>query len=300
MNLDNIRLELRGPQTGLSLYQGNTYLGTYRSLNECLLDMVYRFQIGDLETVRKAFEEAPNCELTEPYEYRGVCTEMFWPTDQIFRYVYYRNTLSELFECFSYHEERALKYDIDFCYGVQGTGIHRWNPETKLYEFWIGGDDLKTVSDVMGRLKKAGKTIPAKLKEEFDSLSEIDVFISHKSQDYASAKNVYDEMQKMGKKAFLSEISLPIMANADYTTAIDFALDKAKGMVVIADSIDIFDSGWVHYEWSSFLNEKRSGRKTGNLVTVVRDEKDISKLPYALRQFEVMTEESLDRIREYF
>lgn len=148
MNLDNIRLELRGPQTGLSLYQGNTYLGTYRSLNECLLDMVYRFQIGDLETVRKAFEEAPNCELTEPYEYRGVC--------------------------------------------------------------------------------------------------------------------------------------------------------KAKGMVVIADSIDIFDSGWVHYEWSSFLNEKRSGRKTGNLVTVVRDEKDISKLPYALRQYEVMTKESLERIREYF
>ena len=300
MNLDSIRLELRGPQTGLSLYEGNTYLGTYRSLNECVLDMIYRFRIGDFSKVLQAFEEAPNCYITEPFEYRGVCTEMFWPTDQIFRYVYYRNTLSELFECFSFHEERALQYDDAFYYGVQGTGIHRFNPETKQYEFWLGGGDLKTVSDVIKRLKKAGKVIPERLKEEFDSLKKIDVFISHKSQDYACAKAVYDEMEKMGNKAFLSEISLPMMANADYTTAIDYALDQAQGMVVIADSIDIFDSGWVHYEWSSFLNEKRSGRKAGNLVTVVRDEKDIPKLPYSLRQMEVITEEHLASIREYF
>ena len=273
MNLDNIRLELRGPQTGLSLYEGDTYYGTYRSLNECMLDMLYRFQAGDFAKVRKAFENASNCDITEPFEYRGVCTEMFWPTDQIFRYVYYRNTLSELFKCFSFHEERALKYDDIFYYGVQGTGIHRWNPETRLYEFWLGGEDLKTVSDVIERLKKTGQAIPEKLREEFDSLNEIDVFISHKSQDYACAKKVYDELVRLGRKAFLSEISLPLMANADYTTAIDYALDKAKGMVVIAESIDIFDSGWVHYEWSSFLNEKRSGRKTGNLVTIVGDEK---------------------------
>ena len=277
MNLEKIRLELRGAQTGISLFDGDFYVATYRSLNDCILDLAYHFRIEELDGVIKAFSEATNVEIIEPFEYRGVCTEMFWPTNAVFSYVYYRNTLSSLFECFSFHEERAKKHDDYFAYGVQGTGIHRFNQQTKLYEFWVGGR-IKTVSDIMTELKTLGKIIPKKLEEEFSDLEQIDVFISHKSQDYSCAKAVYDELIKYGKKLFLSEVSLPVMANTDYTFAIDNALEKAKGMIVIADSIEIFDSGWVHYEWSSFLNEKRSGRKNGNLITIVRNEESIGKL----------------------
>lgn len=299
MKLDSIKLELRGPQTGLSLYDGNDYIATYRSLNDCVLDLTYHFAVDELDKIAKAFLRSPNCEIVEPFEYRGVCSEMFWPTDTVFRYVYYKNTLTELFECFSFHEERALRHEDYFYYGVQGTAVHRFVNDTKSYEFWVGGD-IKTVSDVMQQLKKSGKFIPQKLQDEFDNLEQIDVFISHKSQDYIYAKAVYDELVKIGKKVFLSEISLPVIANADYTSAIDYALEKTQGMIVVANSIDIFDSGWVHYEWNSFLNEKRSGRKKGNLVTVVNDEESIKRLPYALRQFETVTVSNVSRISSYF
>lgn len=151
----------------------------------------------------------------------------------------------------------------------------------------------------MNELKSSGKIIPKQLEEEAGNLEQIDVFISHKSQDYSYAKAVYDELFRLGGNVFLSELSLPAMANTDYTSAIDYALEKTKGMVVIAAS-ETFDSGWVHYEWSSFLNEKRSGRKEGNLITVVLDEKSISRLPYALRQYEVITLDNLSAIAKYF
>lgn len=299
MNLDNLKLKLRGSQTGLSLYDGDSYLATYRSLNDCVLDLIYHFRANEFGNIVKAFIEAPNCEIIEPFEYRGVCSEMFLPSDNVCRYVYYKNTLSELFECFSFHEERAMRHKTYFEYGVQGIGIHRFDKNTNCYEFWAGGR-VKTVSDVMKELKASGRIVPPKLEEEAKELDQIDVFISHKSQDYRYAKAVYDELLRLGSRVFLSEFSLPAMSDADYTSAIDYALDKTKGMIVIAASVEIFDSGWVHYEWSSFLNEKRSGRKKGNIITVVSDERSIAKLPYALRQYEAITLDNLSRIADYF
>lgn len=299
MSLDNFKLKFRGSQTGLSLYDGDSYLATYRSLNDCVLDLIYHFRADEFDNIVKAFSEAPNCEIIEPFEYRGVCSEMFLPTDTVCRYVYYKNTLSELFECFSFHEERAMRNKAYFEYGVQGIGIHRFDKKTKCYEFWVGGR-VKTVSDVMKELKASGRIVPPKLEEEAKDLNQIDVFISYKSRDYRYARAVYDELLRLGSRVFLSELSLPVMADADYTSAIDYALEKTKGMIVIAASVEIFDSGWVHYEWSSFLNEKRSGRKEGNIITVVSDENSIAKLPYALRQYEAITIDNLSRIADYF
>ena len=299
MKMDNIRLELRGPSTGLSLMDGNRYIATYRSVNDCMLDLAYHFCVDNLANIVKAFMDKMDRGVIAPMEYRGVCTEYFLPTEAILSYVYYKNTLTELFDCFSFHEERALKHEEYFMYGVQGTHIDRFNQKTGKYEFWTGGD-LKSVTDVMNQLKSSGQIIPQKLKEEYEDLDLIDVFISHKSQDYSYAKAAYDELTGMGRKVFLSEISLPAMADTDYTASIDYALDKTKGMVLIAKSIDTFNSGWVNYEWSSFLNEKRSGRKSGNLITIVSDEQSILKLPYALRQYETITFDHISKLSNYF
>lgn len=299
MDINNIRLELRGPQTGLSMYDGDSYIATYRSVNDCIMDLIYRYQISEFEEIISAFNNAPNrTSVIEPYKYRGVCSEMFWPTDTIFRYVYYDNTLAGIFEKFSYHEQRAIRCEQHFSYGVQGTGIHLFNPQTSQYEMWVGGN-LKSVSDIMAEAKKQGKIIPDNVLEEYKQDTEFDVFISHKSEDYAIAKKVYDVLTNEGFKVFLSEISLVNIANSDYTSAIDETLEKTHNMVVIATSIEKINSGWVQYEWSSFLNEKRSGRKKGNLITVVVDDGIIPTLPYALRQFEVMEINRADNLKNY-
>ena len=125
------------------------------------------------------------------------------------------------------------------------------------------------------------------------------MFVSHKSEDILVAKRVYDAVLAQGKSAFLSEISLPALANADYAMEIDKALDGASNLVVVADSFEKVESGWVKYEWTSFANEKRFGRKTGNLLVVLTDNMAVSQLPFALRQCEVLKLEELDRLGDF-
>ena len=298
MPISNYHLELSGPQTGLSLYDEEYYIGTYRSANDCLMDLAYRVKASELDKIVEQFARAANCQVNEPYIYRGVCSELYWPNDKIYRYVYYENTLSALLEHFDYHESRAAKYDDIFQYGVQGTAIHLFDPAEHQYVYWIGGN-LKSVEDVMNEVKRSHLTIPTALQEEYSLIDKVDVFISHKNEDYSMAKKVYDLLDSHGYRVFLSEVTLPAVSNADYTSEIDKALDSADHLILIADRTDKINSGWVKYEWNSFLNEKRSGRKTGNLVTLLSDNIQIGDLPYALRQMEVIQFSDMERILNY-
>lgn len=152
----------------------------------------------------------------------------------------------------------------------------------------------------MKQVKKKGLTIPSSLHEEYDKLKTFDIFISHKSEDYKIAKLVYDVFSKKGIKVFLSEITLPAVANTDYTAEISNALDQSKHLIVIADSISKISSGWVKYEWTAFLNEKLSGRKKGNILTVITDNLSIEELPFSLRQFEVININNINQIEKWF
>ena len=69
---------------------------------------------------------------------------------------------------------------------------------------------------------------------------------------------------------------------------------------MIADNINKISSGWVKYEWTAFLNEKLSGRKDGNILTVITDNMNIDELPFTLRQFEVININSINQIEEWF
>lgn len=301
MRFDNLELRSIGPQTGLSAFNGSEYIGTYRSLHEFMLDLIYRYEVENIEEIINEFRLNINKYTIVPYKYRGVCSEIYWPLDQMpFKYVYYTNTLSELFEKFEFHEKRSQENERYFYYGPQGIGIHIFNKEAMKYEFWVGGNRLKTVCDVMEQVRKQGLAIPSSLREEYDKFKTFDVFISHKSEDYKIAKVVYDALSTTGKRIFLSEITLPAVANTDYTAEISNALDVSKHLIVIADSLDKISSGWVKYEWTSFLNEKLSGRKDGNILTIVTDNIKISELPLGLRQYEVINVNDISHIDKWF
>jgi hypothetical protein len=47
-------------------------------------------------------------------------------------------------------------------------------------------------------------------------------------------------------------------------------------------------SSWVEAEWRVFINEKRAGRKAGNLVTIAVGISDIGTLPISLRYYQVI------------
>jgi hypothetical protein len=83
-------------------------------------------------------------------------------------------------------------------------------------------------------------------------------------------------------------LSLPKLGNAEYMKAIDEALESSRHMIVLGTSAEHLRSGWVEAEWRVFLNEKRSGRKSGNVVTVITDGMKIAEVPMSLRYYEVV------------
>lgn len=56
-------------------------------------------------------------------------------------------------------------------------------------------------------------------------------------------------------------------------------------MIIIASKPEHIESSYVQSEWRTFIEEKRTGRKTGNIVTITK-KLQISSLPIGLRQFE--------------
>lgn len=116
-----------------------------------------------------------------------------------------------------------------------------------------------------------------------DGCMKYDVFISAKSEDYNLAKGVFRFLVDNGLSVFLANAELRKIGMSQYAEAIDMALDAAKHMIVVASCIDYIRSPFVHYEWSVFSNDLKSGYRSGNLLTILTDEVHLRELPPSLR-----------------
>jgi len=114
------------------------------------------------------------------------------------------------------------------------------------------------------------------------------VFISVKSEDFPYAQQVYDFLLGQGIDVFFCRESLQTLGRSDYRHEIDQALEETDHMVVVTSRPENVRSEWVEAEWGIFINEKRSGRKKGNLVTMTAGNMQPSDLPPSLRYYEVI------------
>lgn len=111
-----------------------------------------------------------------------------------------------------------------------------------------------------------------------------DIFISCKSEDYPIARKVYQYLKGQKYSVFLADTELRKKGNAEYGKIIDEALDTATHMIIIASNPEYIRSTYVESEWRIFMEEKRAGRKTGNIITIINF--PISALPISLRVFQ--------------
>ena len=115
-----------------------------------------------------------------------------------------------------------------------------------------------------------------------------DVFISCNSMDYLMAKEVYEFLTEQGYNAFFAETSISEAGDTVYKKTIDSALDNATHFVLVTTDIAHLESKWVDYEINMFQNEKLSGRKTGNIVTIAEPSITVGQLPISLRVYQVL------------
>ncbi len=278
-----VRSSKIGHTSTSDLFKNGEYLGSYKSIQDLLLDLNLKW--GYEEFVGSKIwsfnpEQIP--------KYRGVFRRLFDPIDFGERLVTFSNSLTEIIN--------FLVEQDDFChnnstyFSAQGTGIHRYDTNSNTYKYWKGGpDDISELTDLIIEVKQSEESKPNPIIKEIKAKSSFDVFISKKSSDYPLAKDIYEFLASNGLNIFLSEESLPNIGGAEYMKEIDEALESSQHLIVVGSSLENISSSWVEAEWRVFINEKRAGRKRGNVITMITDNLTPQVLPMSLRYYEVMT-----------
>lgn len=162
-------------------------------------------------------------------------------------------------------------------------------------------DSERLIVDLLPFVRQPRAITTPQLPQEHPRGSTFDVFICHSSRDFEIADRVFEYLTQHNKRVFLSERSLPAIGSAEYMKAIDQALNGARHLIVIGSTVENILSGWVEAEWRVFINEKRSGRKLGNILTIIPGALHPQHLPMSLRYYEVLQLENAlsPRLLEY-
>ena len=116
-----------------------------------------------------------------------------------------------------------------------------------------------------------------------------DVFISCKSEDYNIGRQVYEFLvnyRGLDINVFMADKELRKQGNADYGKIIDEALDSSTHLVIVSSNADYLKeetSSYVYEEWHTFVEEIRSGRKKGNIMTIFTESVQLKDVPIAIR-----------------
>jgi hypothetical protein len=120
-----------------------------------------------------------------------------------------------------------------------------------------------------------------------------DVFISCKSEDYASARELYNYLEHNGFKPFLADISIKEVGIDQYTLLIGEVIGVCQNMIVFASNPDYIKTSYVTAEWEAFVNDINSGHKpNGKLVTILTPDIEVRSLPVWLRNKQSFTTEN--------
>ncbi len=96
-----------------------------------------------------------------------------------------------------------------------------------------------------------------------------DVFLSHKSDDYDIALEMYEFLRENLKEPFFDRNSLPEIGESKYRKVIMQALDKSKHFVVVISDLSYLESYWVALEMEVFQSEIDEGRKPDSNFLIV-------------------------------
>ena len=120
-------------------------------------------------------------------------------------------------------------------------------------------------------------------------MKKYDVFISSKSEDYGLAEQVYVFLVNNGLKVFLSSRELDQLGEADYSKAIDEAIDNTKHMIVVSSNLSYIKEKWVKHEWSTFCDDLKGGYRDGNIITILSEAIQLKDLPASIRHKQSFT-----------
>lgn len=131
--------------------------------------------------------------------------------------------------------------------------------------------------------------LPTGARSKLSVNTDYQVFISCTSKLGSIEQGLAALLKSHGYKVFSTADSNFQKTEIQYANTIDLALESSKALIVIGTEPGHFDSGWIGYEWRSFLNEIRSGRKPPEtkLLSLV-GHMNVNELPHSLRSQQVV------------
>ncbi|MBR5638306.1 MAG: sel1 repeat family protein, partial [Muribaculaceae bacterium] len=76
---------------------------------------------------------------------------------------------------------------------------------------------------------------------------------------------------------------------ADYSKAIDEAIDNTKHMIVVSSNLSYIKEKWVKHEWSTFCDDLKGGYRDGNIITILSEAIQLKDLPASIRHKQSFT-----------
>lgn len=114
-----------------------------------------------------------------------------------------------------------------------------------------------------------------------------DLFVSANGRDFGVANEVRAEIERWGLRVFFCEATAADLGTTNFTKTIYAALDSADNFLFVASEPPVPGaaaiSGWCRAEVETFVNERNSGRKRGNLCSVLLGSMSVERLPLELR-----------------
>jgi len=123
---------------------------------------------------------------------------------------------------------------------------------------------------------------PVPVESSITEADQAEIFLCHKSENLHIIRWLHKFLTDRKYRVFFSEESIKRQGASNYRATINTGLASATCLIVTGRHPDHFRSGWVDYEWSTFLNEILSDRKEGELFTFAHNV-DVADLPIELR-----------------
>jgi hypothetical protein len=135
------------------------------------------------------------------------------------------------------------------------------------------------------------------------SESDWDVFISAQSRDFPVAEQVRQQISEWGLRVFFCEDSAVREGASNFSITVYNALEASDHFVFIASAPPVegasLVSGWCRAEIDTFINERNSGRKEGNVCSILIGGMTIPRLPLALRNSLAFHQTEVEKLRPF-
>lgn len=170
-------------------------------------------------------------------------------------------------------QPQSIFIDDNFINACEFGGVARWKYEEE-------AEEIDKIQKKILDISRAENPY-----DIFICYKETDDDTGSRTEDSATAQDIYTELVRNNYRVFYSRVTLRGKAGSEYEPYIYSALSSAKVMLVLGSKSEYFNAVWLKNEWSRYLGMMQQGNKT---IIPCFEHIRAEELPRQLRNFQAL------------